>query len=674
MFTVIICDKSIIDDYKRNYAIYLRPLVESENVVFCNWETDGRSLDEAVPGLEEAIKLQNEWQALIVMSREIIGSDGIKKRNPFDFVSSKKPKSLQTPEEVEAFRAYTDSAYSKALENPLTRLSIWLAGVPLKTRPNLPESYGEIPDTPDEQYFDKLGYADIDPLQYETDLANVRKYELLASEFDISGAIFNRPKRVIAVAERVSPDGLESQAELWRAYNEFDYSRFYEDNLYPDKLRYLFFDIPYIGLQRNEQAYFNFLLTVITLGVKGLPNDAARPNRVYKIVATADDTKMSAACGRYIRKLSATHLKISSAIEKTASKPKPSVTNNEVRKLFESETEIPVAISSEYNTDELMAEYDVGLAKDCPADEEGYWNSQFQRISKLFVRYLREPRRAVKKAVTGEFREENSIENPKALAMNEFQQEDVLYKLQDEEQLMVDTEVENLFDSELYTEKMNDADKELRRRISQRMTKSKAVIIGLVSIAAFMLGFIPFFITNHGRGTAFMQIMIALTSLAVFAAVGFICLISLKHRLVNVFKHFNFVMSGILSDIDSGLEKYSKYLSHTCNVMREFSVLNYIDENDTEDSMRCRIMTNHLLEIERRIDDVTRLFPANLNETSGPAENPYDYDYTVLADYDYPVPFSASQTVIEYIQSGNTVSLPVDYLKSIKLEREELYE
>ena len=674
MFTVIICDKSIIDDYKLNYGIYLRPLVGSSEVAFCEWETDGKTLDEAVPGLGAAIAQKNDWQALIILSREIIGSDEIKKRNPFDYVNSRKPKKLATRSDVEAYRSYTDSVYEKALGNPLTRLSIWLAGIPIKVKPTLPEIYGDMPDVSESKYFDELEYREIDPLKYETDLARVKKFDLLSEHFDVSGAIFNLPKHIVAVAERVSSDGLSSQAGLWKVYNEFDYSRFYEDNLYPDKMRYLLFDISYIGLQRNEQAYFNFLLSTLTIAVKGLPNDAARPNRVYRIVTSADNSRMSAACGRYIRKLSATYSKISGIIEKTAAKPKPSVTNLEARKLFESESEIPVEINSEYNTEDLMAEYDIGMSKDCPSDEEAYWDDQFHRISKLFIRFLREPRRAVKTAVTGDFRAENYVDDPKALALNEFQQEDVLYKLQDEEQLMVDTETENLFDSDSYTKRMEKADKELKQRISQRMTRKKTLLIGLAAIAAFFFGFIPFFIENRGLGTLMMQILTALSATAAFALVGFVCLLVLKRRLVKCFKNFNSVMSGIIADIYSGLKRYSTYLSHTCNVMREFSVINYIGGNDTEDSLKCKIMTNHLLEIEHRIDDVARLFSAKQSDISGAPEEPYDYDYSVLADYDYPVPFAASETEIEYIQSGNTVSLPVDYLKSIILEREELYE
>ncbi len=674
MFTVIICDKSIIDDYKLNYGIYLRPLVESSEVAFCEWATDGKTLDEAVPGLSAVIGQETDWQALIVLSKEIIGSEGIKKRNPFDYVNSRKPQKLVTCSDVEDFRSYTDSAYKKALGNPLTRLSIWLAGIPIKVKPVLPEIYSDLPDVSDDKYFDELEYRGIDPLQYEIDLARVRKYDLLSEHFEVSGAIFNRPKHIIAAAERVSLDGLASQAELWKSYNEFDYSRFYEDNLYPDKLRYLLFDIPYIGIQRNEQTYFNFLLSVITIAVNGLPTDAARPNRVYRIVTAADNARKSEACGRYIRKLSATHSKIRNAIDRIAAKPVPSMTNAEARNLFESESNIPVEISSEYDTDDLMAEYNIGLSKNCPADEESYWDNQYHRISKLFIRFLREPRRAVKTAVTGDFRAENSIDDPKSLALNEYQQEDVLYKLQDEEQFMVDTETENLFDSDLYTEKMEQADKELKHYISLRMTRLKTLLIGAAAILAFMFGFIPFFIGNRGLGTFAMQALTALSATAAFVLVGFVCLLVLKRRLVNRFKSFNYVMSGIISDIYNGLKKYSKYLSHTCNVMREFSVLNYIGGNDTEDSLKCKIMTNHLLEIEHRIDDVTRIFSAKQSDIAGAPEEPYDYDYSVMANYDYPMPFAISETEIDYIRPGNTVSLPVDYLKSIILEREELYE
>ena len=45
-----------------------------------------------------------------------------------------------------------------------------------------------------------------------------------------------------------------------------------------------------------------------------------------------------------------------------------------------------------------------------------------------------------------------------------------------------------------------------------------------------------------------------------------------------------------------------------------------------------------------------------------------------MADYEYDIPYSERKKDIEYLQVGYNVIVPVDYVESITVIREELYD
>ena len=53
---------------------------------------------------------------------------------------------------------------------------------------------------------------------------------------------------------------------------------------------------------------------------------------------------------------------------------------------------------------------------------------------------------------------------------------------------------------------------------------------------------------------------------------------------------------------------------------------------------------------------------------------PYEFDFTMLRDYEYEMPSVHSKKKIEYLQQGNEIIIPIDYVESVELTREELYD
>lgn len=89
-----------------------------------------------------------------------------------------------------------------------------------------------------------------------------------------------------------------------------------------------------------------------------------------------------------------------------------------------------------------------------------------------------------------------------------------------------------------------------------------------------------------------------------------------------------------------------------------------------------QILKKHEHDIIQKIDEVNALFAGYVD--SGCVEDydikPYNYDFTVMADYTYEMPFFDTGRDIDFMQQGHTVTVPVDYVESITLTREELYD
>ena len=55
--------------------------------------------------------------------------------------------------------------------------------------------------------------------------------------------------------------------------------------------------------------------------------------------------------------------------------------------------------------------------------------------------------------------------------------------------------------------------------------------------------------------------------------------------------------------------------------------------------------------------------------------NSYPYDFTRPVDFHYPLPFELTKnTHIEFLEKGNMVEIPVDFIQCMRVRREDLYD
>ena len=128
MFTVVIAEQEHISGIEE-YEMFLKPFLNKTNVVFCPWNTQGQTLDEAVPDLERAVARHQDWRAVIVTPEQ-----GLYQRNPFQYVCYEAPeREDQEPEEAYFDRLWQvkKAAFEEAARQPLTRLVTYLCEGPM---------------------------------------------------------------------------------------------------------------------------------------------------------------------------------------------------------------------------------------------------------------------------------------------------------------------------------------------------------------------------------------------------------------------------------------------------------------------------------------------------------------------------------------------------------------
>ena len=61
MFTVIFADKKTLNLFEET-KMFFGPLYNKNEIAFCEWDEDGETFDEMVPGLYDLIEYKKEWR------------------------------------------------------------------------------------------------------------------------------------------------------------------------------------------------------------------------------------------------------------------------------------------------------------------------------------------------------------------------------------------------------------------------------------------------------------------------------------------------------------------------------------------------------------------------------------------------------------------------------------
>lgn len=737
MFTVIFADKKTIALFEETKLFY-GPLYDPENTVFCEWNKDGECLEETVPELYGILEHRDEWRAIVFDNDkiesvnpfdfteyrdegssfpELSPEKRIRRRNnrleAYSAAVSNPLVKLTTalcgvqnygtliPDgEFEDILSGRKQVYEYMLEKQLeliecdekaSELDMFRRNDLVKFVP--PESVDSlisfvkqsdvhgiaelIPETAIVGFIEFIGEDPglSDPEYTECLIENTQKAKILnnlAESFLIKD---KKPAEVICFSPRTFNSKALEQDIKWKKKDERTSSLFSVYNLYNDKLRFILFDmLP----EDNRQYRFDVLKMfcfLLILSANGLPFGSVKAGCVYGAEISLNGDVVTELCEKYLGKLVSTRTCLKEIYKRRESETETSIDDITAQKTFDEDISVAVIAPAGGDEKQLRAKYDeLGLAGDCPQDENVYWSKQYREISKNLVRYLREPRRAVKNAVSYDLRRNNSINDERSELLNEKQIEDIVFHTEDLERRITECSTAAIFDTKKYLEQTEHANEIVKRGIRRRMTKKTTAAVGLTAAGAYLFGFIPllFGSTNSDRSFLFSAALTA-GALLLFLLSGLLCLFSLRRRLKNVFKSFNGVINGILSEINGSLASFSDYMSCLCNIMRKKSVLK---KRESELSKLKKILAYHDMNIKDRIDEVNEMFSryVDLGRLNIKECVPYENDYTVMCNYNYEMPCDYSRKSIDYLQKGNRITVPVDYVDNVTLKREELYD
>lgn len=655
MFTVVVTEQTHLDSI-REYKAFLRPFLDSANVEFCRWRPEAERLDEAVPELVQTVSRHDRWRMIVVCDEE-----GLEQKNPFELVSYSPPEwpeEMEQSEYLQLVQAAKFAAFEQAAKKPLTRLMTWLC-----QRPTVTEG---------------INNAQADP-EFAEYMAEIRKKEELRSQIcrDEIPRI-SLPSEIICVAKRCYTETEYDIQVSWETRQDSQYSRFYDWNLYFDKMRYLVFDILPKTHRNYTFDYIRFLYAVMLLADNETPQGALNPNRVYTYSCQNDEEALRRLLGGFDNKLAATQDLLQGEIRKLENRPRPRLTDRDAELIFCSRINVPVATSGEFDRSRLyMVRGQIGLAGDCPVSEADAWSDGYHESGRALTKFMKLPRRALLKSLV-DLHRMSKADLEEAGRLNKFQLEDVEDHVNEEELRMVNTRTMDLYDLDSHTDVLESQNKRMETLLERRMTKKLTIGVGITALLVYLAGFIPLFLNNKaGKDQLLLSLAIAGGGLLLVALTALITLLLLRRPVKLGYSDYNGLMKGIVDEADNALEDYSRYLSHACNVMRGNSVLNYRRETEDPNEFRIRVYKKHRFDLQRTRAELKEVFgpflPTAVQETD-PAEA-YAYDFTRPVDFDYPIPFSADQqSTVEFLQKGNQVQIPVDFVKCVTIRREDLYD
>lgn len=654
MFTVVITEQEHLEGME-GYRPYLLPFMDRSDICFCRWFPEGESLAEAVPDLMEAVYRRDCWRLIVVMPDQ-----GIRQKNPFELVHYENP--VRDPEEdlkayLNRVRSAKKEAYYAAARLPLTRLMTWLCASPLVTS-------GQNQAEADPEFAE---YA------AEIQIKNQLREEIRSSEtLEIP-----LPSEILCLARRCCQEPDYDIKRAWNSYYDAEYSRFYDWNLYFDKMRYLIFDtLPKNHVSYNYD-YLRFLYVLALLAHNEIPQSSLAPNRVYNIFCQTDEQTLRRLLEKYDDKLKLTEENLTYECEQLIREKLPAMSDEEARKQFCIPITIPVSSVSEFDESSLYASGKVAIATDVPVNETVRWQEDYRRSGQGVVKYLKTPRRALKKAGQN-LRMLCNADLNYAGRLNDFQLEDVADFTAEEELQMVSTSTMLITDGEKYTREMEKNDREIRKRIRRRLTAARCWTLSLSAVGLYGLSFLFMWIMNRdAEEGVFLSAMVALGCVGLLGLAALVTLICLRSPLKHQLKAFNQVIFTLIQDMHRSMTHFSIYMSHACNMMRGYSILNFRREHENPNDLKIKVFKKHIYDIRRKREEVREVFGFLLLKSGSSTgnEEPYPYDFTRAVDYPYPVPYMQGQwRMVEFMQKGNLVEVPVDFIRRIGIRREELYD
>ncbi len=310
MHTVIILNEHS-SRLLKDFRFLFRPFIDEGEISFCDWNTSGTDLNEAVPNLYKVIKGKPEWRAIILNTEhesedaKCYGSF----ENPFDFSENFAPGEIPAESPV-----------------PLIRLTHMLSGYPRHVVSGFEEAFeyldyrdGRVKRIRTAKHTREDGFPD-EKLQkvldnYKDSLKRVYLEEEITDEVreairrlsEKYNFLDSRPRELYLIATRKHQETDAAIHSAWTAPFEVNSDDFCHDNNYPDDCRFVCYDIT----NRENSSYLKELLefwtAVLSVAINTIPASALQAYRLYQLGIELSTEELERTLNEHLDKMEAAY-------------------------------------------------------------------------------------------------------------------------------------------------------------------------------------------------------------------------------------------------------------------------------------------------------------------------------------------------------------------------------
>lgn len=693
MFTVLIAEKEHIKAITQDNSLFFEPFLENKDLTLCTWNPRGQTLQEAVPGLLDAVGRRKNWR-VVILKTDI--PERLAQQNPFDVVDDSAIRALTKPAPQpeanqdwdvweDSWKAYftelmplKERVYREALECPLQKLATWLCFRPLDF---LLEDTQEAESIAAQQNEDSeikpnMRLELLEKAQYHWQL---QCKERLRRDFTQAKSInIAHPSEVYCISPRVSEQGFFSPDSYWTLRSSNAYSTFADRNLYFDQMRFLVFDVLPSSHRNSRCDQIRFLYTVLVLASNAVPSSALQARKLYRLDSECDEAPLCILATSYDKKLSSTLSIVQMEMDQIRSEIPGHLTDKEAAALFCTPAEVPVTFDESVNPEELMAGTNYGLSADCPEPESVKWRREYAAAQRQLMKIKKMQCRSFKKGVE-KSRFLSRISTTDISRLTPFQLEDVREQTESAEEDMIAAIPKSAAAFSKYAQRMEQEAQKVRKVLRSRMSRRATLTAAFSCLGIYLVALLPMVAGNFStQESQEMALSLLLVSLGVLAGILLVGLFVLRTTVLDAVRDFNAVTQEILNEITSSMDRLSLYLSKLSNVRRGHAVLDYYTHHVDLYTQRLRIRRKHQEDIQRKRAYLQEFYGDFLGDSEYYDQAmicPYELDFDQKIEYDYAPPFLMGDCrQISFLESGNYVTVPSGYITRISVRQEELYD
>ncbi|MCR4586959.1 MAG: hypothetical protein K5682_01000 [Lachnospiraceae bacterium] len=649
MYSVLIQNQKTIQSFQEHYPIF-QELFNTNQVGCCRWVESGRTIDTALPGLNDLIDDKEEWRAIIVRIVELDEHDmeevaGMADpENPYDFLH-------QIPSENNLL---------KESSIPLVRLTQMLGEVPAPL-----QSFEEAVDDQDPRKAPRRIYIPNGVSEDEK-----AAYEKLVHLYEYDG---HKPSDVILVtfAATAFRSDQKNTQKIWKK-ELGEKSNFVRRNWYSSNCRFVQYRYTREGKVRKEADLFNFWNCVMLLASDTMDPSSLQAYRLYsaRIDFNRDELKETfqakydelKGCRMFVEESIRHDLEM--RMNEKHAKPKYHAS-------ISAEIKIP---------DDTNVVVDTNLFRLCPrsmGNELHKWEG------------CREIAEASLEAI---FRNQDRVldESANRMRMLSVMPEEEVTPLDKYEKLDMEAELSHTFDEILRTqntisdtrnvtgEKISSLGNSVKEFIQKRISRPFAIEIGVGLLLLSLLTIVSaFLVPQDGFKKCWPGIVVGFGFVSVGLIVGELAtLFYHKSILDKRMDQYNEAMEDNLAVLTQDMKFYSNFVSNIVSYARGKSFLRILQYKKFHLETEYELLQNHLDEINKMMDQVehwsTAFFVPVKQDgflsreyvpdiETGPRENPL---YTFNHNEEFMVPLN---------YTGDEIESPFGFIERFIIEREELF-